>query len=197
LEANDCEIQHIEVPPLPEQATDRWPENALYRVGKARQTMFEFALGYDALFMVDTDVIIGPEVLGELLKVDADVVYGVFWTQWPGFDHPLPQVWDVQPYGYVQELETVKKLANGESVEVMGGGACTLFRRRAFESRYHPPMIAPKVGMWPGEDRTFSVGCNFLGIKQVAVGGLRILHQYTPEMQTSAALKRAGEMVGL
>lgn len=197
LEANGCEILHIEVPPLPEQDTDRWPERALHRVAEARQQMFEFALGYDALWMVDTDVICGPEVLGEMLQVNADVVYGVFWTQWPGFDHVLPQVWDVQPYGFVDEKHTIKRLANGENVEVIGGGACTLFRNRAFESRYFPPMVAPKVGMWPGEDRTFSVGCNFLNIKQVAVGGLRILHQYTPEMQTPHALKRAGEMVGL
>ncbi len=41
---------------------------------------------YDALLMVDTDVILGPGVLRRMWEVDADVVYGVYYTRsdWGG-----------------------------------------------------------------------------------------------------------------
>lgn len=193
----EIHVKHDVVPPLPQQEHTRWFGKAIERVAFSRQRMFEFADGYDGLLMVDTDVVMGPGVLEALWAVDAPVVYGVFWSVWPGYDKPLPQVWDEHPYGF-RSRDLMKALVMGEPVEVYGGGACTLFRQDAFRSHYWPLIQGmPGGSMWGGEDRTYCLGCCFLGIKQMAVGGLPIVHLYTPEQQTPDALKEAREVVGL
>lgn len=58
---------------------------------------------FDALFLVDTDVILGPGVLERMWAVDADVVFGVFWTEadWGQPVGPVaPQVWRAHPYRF-------------------------------------------------------------------------------------------------
>lgn len=214
LAAQGCEPVHELVPD--ELEDHDWRPGKIERVAKVRQgfldrwlrnppadwishdTVFE----PDGLFMVDTDVICGPGVLERMMAVDADVVYGVFWTQWGG--PRQPQVWDIHPYGFSDELTRVINRSQqfpDEVVEreVYGGGACTLIRRRGFESRYWPLMKGlPQDGsMWIGEDRTFCIGLEARGIKQVAVFGLPIEHLYTKDMQTPEALKRVREKVGL
>jgi hypothetical protein len=49
--------------------------------------------------------------------------------------------------------------------------------------------------MWGGEDRTFCLGLETRGIKQIAVTGLPILHLDTPEKQTPAAIAEAKMML--
>lgn len=141
----------------------------------------------DALFMVDTDVILGPGVLDRLMAVDADVVYGVFWTEcdWgtaPGVEY-WPQVWSHHPYRFDEDTWAALCEPGVNEVEVRGGGACTLIRGRGFESRYWPLLesIRFEGGMWAGEDRSYCLGLEARGIRQVAVTGLPIEHLYTPE----------------
>lgn len=175
------------------KATSRLPGDPVW---KSVPRLMSYG-NYDAVLMVDTDVILGPGVLDRLWAVDADVVYGVFWSVWPGGRVPLPQVWDIHPYGHTQALQ--EALVAGGEVEVLGGGACTLFRGRAFESRYWPLLEGLKRsgGAWAGEDRTFCLGLECRGIRQVAVAGLPIVHLYRPEQQTPEALAEARRMVGL
>ena len=196
---SSMDVQHVLVPdPLPDHD---WRVDKIERVGKVRQR-FMHDVAPAGLFMVDTDVICGPGVLDRMAAVDADVVYGVFWTKWGG--PPQPQVWDVNPYGFTPELTRVINRSQqfpdevSEAV-VYGGGACTLIRGRGFESRYWPLMKSlPKDGsMWVGEDRTFCLGLEARGIRQVAVFGLPIEHLYTEDMQTPEALERVREKVGL
>ena len=186
-------------PRIPDIGGPRWHREKIDNVASARQECMDWAREeFDALLMVDSDVIIGPGVLDAMLAVDAPVVYGVFWTLWPGYKRHLPQVWDTHPYDYRDDT-VLKALIAGGNVDVNGGGACTLFRGDAFKSRYHPLLDGLKhaPGMWAGEDRTFALGCEVLGIRQVAVGGLPIVHLYEDEMQTPEALEQAREMVGL
>ena len=189
----------------------KWHDAKIEAVAKCRQTFLDDRP--DALFLVDDDLICGPGVLDRMLAVDADVVYGVFWSDWDGFDHRMPQVWDVHPYGHSAEL--VKALSGAEivrsdfgfemdagavrEIDVLGGGACTLIRGRGFESRYWPLLesIRPLGGMWGGEDRTFNLGLECRGIRQVAVTGLPIVHLDTLAKQTPGALAEAKAMVGL
>lgn len=195
---------------VPDDGGPRWHMDKIERVAVIRQKFMDRRIDVKnggiqphALFMVDTDVIVGPGVLERMWQVDADVVYGVFWTRcdWgnaPGIDL-WPQVWDVQPYRFTEECWNELTAPGINEVEVFGGGACTLIRGRGFESHYWPLLESIKYsgGMWAGEDRSFNIGLESRGITQIAVTGLPIVHLYTDELQTPDKLDEAREKIGL
>lgn len=203
----DVVVRHEIVPDI---GGPRWHDEKIERVARVRQGFMDFAWTahldqpeFDALLLVDTDVILGPLVLERMWAVDADVVYGVFWTEadWgnaPGVTR-WPQVWDVHPYGFTQGTWDGLTRKGVNEVPVLGGGACTLIRGRGFESRYWPLLnsIRHCGGMWGGEDRTFALGIECRGIEQVAVTGLPIYHAHHPHQQTADGLEIARKEVGL
>jgi hypothetical protein len=134
-------------------------------------------------------------------EVDADVVFGVYWTRcdWGGEMADWPQCWNITPYGWTQDCADALKAPGINEVEVLGGGACTLIRGRGFESRYWPLLqsLVPHNSMMAGEDRSYCLGLECRGIRQVAVTGLRIRHCYTLADQTKPALERIRKEVGL
>jgi hypothetical protein len=186
-----------------------WRRDDMRRVGWIRQRCIETAFsdpGCTHVWMVDDDVICGPEVLSRLLMADAPVAYGVYWTTWNGADKAMPQVWDVEhPYGLSQTAYTA--LERGETIEVVGGGACTLIRRDAvvrpdgsMRGLYWPPPSGlPRGGMWQGEDRWAGLRwcLETPYVRQVAVGGLRIEHAYSEEQRTVEWCDEAMTRVGL
>ena len=205
LEAQrDVTIRHVDVP---DPGGPRWNHEKIERVAKVRQRYFMGAARpspailakFSALFMVDTDVICGPGVLERMLAVDADVVFGVFWTKssWGGPWGDWPQVWDVNPYGFRPETGKLLLEPGVNEIEVFGGGACTLIRGRGFESRYWPLLdsLSGAPGMWAGEDRSYCLGLEARGIRMVAVTGLPIVHLHTDH--SPEALDRARTEVGL
>ncbi len=180
----------------------RWTGDKIHRVAALRQGFLDYANSqFDALFMVDSDLILGPGVLRRMLEAPAPAVYGVFWTRadWGGSMAEWPQVWNVNPYGWTQDCADQLREPGVNEVEVLGGGACTLIRGAGFESRYAPLLksLVPLPGMWGGEDRSYCLGLEARGIKQLAVTGLQIHHCYTLQDQTRPALKRIKEAVGL
>ena len=208
------DIDHQE---CPDTGGPKWDGRKMEQVGRVRQGFIDRVSSggeHDALFMVDDDLLLGDWVLQRMLDTDADVVYGVFLSNWGNNLTRKPQVWDVSPYGQTPELEA--KLAEGMSilgsdfgfdmlmgepreVEVFGGGACTLIRGKGLESRYAPLLESLRrrkgADMWGGEDRTFCLGLEARGVKQIAVTGLPILHLDTPEKQTPPAIEEAGMML--
>lgn len=194
----DLEITHDVVP---DPGGPRWVQGKIDRVAKVRQAYLDRAVadGYDGLFLLDSDVMLGPGVLERMWAVDAPVVYGVFWTHsdWGGTLAPWPQVWNVNPYGWTQECADALRAPGVNEVEVLGGGACTLIRGDGFQSHYWPPLMSvrPLPALWSGEDRTYCLGLECRGIRQIAVTGLPIHHCYTLADQTRPALKRIREQL--
>ena len=206
-------VRHIVVPDEREYmlGDKYWHHDKFLSVAAARQQMLVDAVREietdEVLLMVDTDVILGPGVLARLLKADADVVYGVFWTEanWLGAGTQYcPQVWDTHPYAFTdpaleRDLMRTRHTGDIREFEVAGGGACTLIRGRGFESHYSPllPGLRRIPSMMAGEDRTYCIGLEARGIRQLAVTGLPIHHCYTPELRTPRALDQTRTLVGL
>jgi hypothetical protein len=196
-----CELEIVYEVVKDPGGADRWRGDKIAMVAQSRQRFMDLGAKYDGLFMVDSDVILGDGVLERLLAVDADVVYGVFWTNssWGGSVADWPQVWDLNPYGWTQETADALMAPGINEVEVLGGGACTLFRKRAFEARYWPLLksLSRHPNMFAGEDRTYCLGLECRGIKQIAVTGLPIHHCYTLADQTRPALDRTKKKLNI
>ncbi len=45
---------------------------------------------YDYLFLIDSDLMLHPNTLKQLVNQDKEIISEIFWTKWP---IPLPQVW--------------------------------------------------------------------------------------------------------
>ena len=210
LEGLECQKRNVDLVIQHEVVEDvgghRWTGDKIDRVAEVRQRFMEDAgpmLNHDdwALFFVDTDIILGPGVLTKMLTVDAPVVYGVFWTysDWGGSMDNWPQVWDINPYGWTQDCADALNKDGMNEVEVLGGGACTLIRGDGFRSRYFPRLtsLSHGPGMWCGEDRSYALGLECRGIKQIALTGLPIKHLHDVTQHTRPAIKKAKAEVGL
>lgn len=179
-----------------------WTEASWLRVGRMRQDFLDMgeAQGYDAVWFVDTDLILGPRTLEYMIDTAAPIAVGVFWTKWPGLDVILPNVWDQHPYNFATDGETVPTLdaltKGSKEALVNGGGACTLIHKEAFgKALYYPPLQGMPDGFW-GEDRHFSVRANAHGLDMIATARSRIAHLYSEEQRTPEAIAEAQHITG-
>ena len=158
-----------------------WTATAFRRVAALRCRFVDeaLAMGADAVLLLDDDILMGPGVLARLLEVDAPIVYGVFWTVADGALRP--QVWERHPN--VLSVEAAAALWDGATVEVYGGGACTLLRGEALTAyRWHELPGLPRQYLWQGEDRAACVRATVHGLTQLAVGDVSagLVHLYHP-----------------
>lgn len=201
----ELEIRHVVTE---DSGGPRWHHDKIERVANVRQQFLNWSASslrhgvvYDGLFMVDSDVILGPGVLARMWAVDAPVVFGVYRTyaDWGGSMGYWDQCWNRHPYGWTPECKAGLDAPGVNEVEVLGGGACTLIRGRGFESRYWPLLqsLRNAGGMFPGEDRSYCLGLEARGIKMVGVTNLPIHHCYAIGDHTKPALERIRKKVGL
>jgi hypothetical protein len=189
--ANDYEVGEV---------AHGWSSSAIGRVARARQRFLDDAKteGFHAVWMVDDDVLCGPDVLVGLLGA-ADigprtpgrepVAVGVYYT--PGWlpDDPareLPQVWDRHPFSV--DPATVEMWRQPVIRRVAGGGACTLIPAQHGAATYWPPLAG--VEHW-GEDRWACLRWAARDVPVYAVGGLPIVHAYQRAQRESGAVAEA------
>lgn len=166
--------------------THHWNKPTFYWLGSQRQRILDKGKEYDAVFMVDTDLVLDPGTLASLVATEKDVVSGVFWTKWSPEMPSLPQVWMEHPYEMqgrgVEAHEHLQNAATRQVWQVAGLGACTLIRSGVLGLvRYYPPLEGlPDDGMWQGEDRTFCVLAGRNHVKLYADAWPSIHHAYRP-----------------
>jgi len=175
----------------------RWSDAAMSRVGWLRQQFADYARnhGFDACWLVDDDIIASPHALAQLLRVEAPIVYGVFWTV-DNQGVSRQQTWTHMP-GSAPDAY-IEAIRAGHILECYGGGACTLIRRDAFPVyRWHPQIPGlPGEYLWRGEDRHAVIRALAAGVRQVAHGGVALAHQYRPADRTPEAVELARRAVG-
>ena len=182
---NDTDDQH--------PVTHQWSPQGMARVGQNKNLILQHALkqGYDAVWLVDADLICDRTTLLSLWSNKASIACAVYWTHWhkPGPDRPLqaaPQVWLTHPYGLdgrgYEAAEFRKELVERQRIEVWGQGACTLIRRNAIEkgvSFDYVPGVTTE-GMMAGEDRHFCLRAESLHLPMIADAWPDIFHVYHP-----------------
>jgi glycosyltransferase involved in cell wall biosynthesis len=166
-------------PYLKDEHTHYWTESLIWKVAAWKNRIISFALEqqYDYVFFVDSDLILHPATLNQLLASEKDIVSCVFWTQWQPGTQALPQVWLKDEYDQFSHSRG-ESLSDEERVErhqaflrqmqepglyeVGGLGACTLISRNAIEKGVHFGEI-PNLSFW-GEDRHFCIRAAALGL---------------------------------
>jgi len=185
--------------------THAWKEELVWRVAAMKDAMIEHALEVDAdaLFFVDSDLVLRPGTLLHLVQQEKDILSEVFWTRWHADGPLLPQVWLTDVYGLAatQRGETISVaeaavrtdaflgMLKIPGVYPVGGlGACTLISRRALEGGVRFAEI-PNLSFW-GEDRHFCIRAAALGFELHADTHMPPLHLYR-----EADLSRLSEVV--
>jgi len=189
------DLQVGEGEPKPEGAeyevnenTHHWTKPTFGWLGEQKEILLEKAQEelYDAIFYVDSDLVLDEGTLSSLITSKRDVISAVFWTRWILGAPPLPQVWMTHPYEFqgkgVEAHEFLRSLTQRELIQVGGLGACTLIRSSVFEKvSWLPVEGLPEGGMWQGEDRHFCVRAARNHVSLWADAWPDLLHLYREE----------------
>lgn len=159
--------------------THFWSEQIMWKVAAFKDNIIKIAveLNYDYLFLIDSDLIINPYTIKQLIKAEKDIISNIFWTKWDKSSGIfVPQVWLLDQYdqyfryrgeevsdeeAYRREIEFINKLKKPGVFEVGGLGACTLISRNALNSGVNFKEI--KNISFIGEDRHFCIRAQALG----------------------------------
>lgn len=158
-------------------ATHHWSGSGTQRVALIKDAAIETFLGTDAeqLFLVDADVLLPSGLLPHLSSLGRDVVSEVYWTRFSPDRPYLPNVWDVDTYGF-HGARSVVRLTEPGQYPVGGLGACTLIARRVLEGGVRFRSI-PNLTLW-GEDRHFCVRAAVAGFELWADTVMPPFHVY-------------------
>jgi hypothetical protein len=139
----------------------RFCHELLQKMGQWREEMRLSAIagGYDFLFMVDSDLILGENTLNLMLEAKKDYIAGLVWTLVrPGRKHLWPNCWNVcdskptEHIGHIRRLpgklyrsdyneDFRQKLKSGGIHEVGLTGACCLISKKILPVINYSPYI--------------------------------------------------------
>jgi hypothetical protein len=169
--------------------THHWSRPMFSWLAEEKQRILDIAEEerYDAVLLVDSDLLLSPDTLDSLWNAKKPVVSGVFWTKWTKDAPPLPQVWLAHPYELqgmgVEAHEFLGAISERQLQRVAGLGACTLIRADVLGRVGYWPLVdgLPEWGMWQGEDRHFCVKAQRNHVDLWADSWPDIWHCYRPE----------------
>jgi glycosyltransferase involved in cell wall biosynthesis len=166
------------VPYHRDEHTHYWNDTLVDKVAAMKDRIIDYAVehAYEALFLIDSDLLLHPNTLSRLSEANKDVISNIFWTKWQQEADPLPQVWMMDEYSFTRvasrkgsqaeenaEREAFLKQMRIPGVYEVGGlGACTLISLSALKKGVRFQRL-PNVSFW-GEDRHFCVRAAALGV---------------------------------
>lgn len=160
--------------------THWWKEELIWHVARMKDEIIQYAIAqnYDYLFLIDSDLVLHPLTLEQLLAAKKDIISNIFWTKWQPNTIEMPQVWVSDEYTLYPKRRD-EQLTDAEKnermhmflqqlrlpgiYEVGGLGACTLISRQALTAGVRFAEI-PNLSYW-GEDRHFCIRAQALGLK--------------------------------
>lgn len=165
-------------PYICDEITHHWNEGLIWKVAAFKDLAIEHALEkeYDYIFLIDSDILLHPYTIEQLLSTRKEIVSNIFWTQWTPGSALLPQVW-LSDYYTQYEKAINEEVSSDEAMhrhqrfiaklrqpglhEVGGLCACTLVSRQALQKGVRFKRI--KNVNFQGEDRHFCIRAVALG----------------------------------
>jgi Glycosyl transferase family 2 len=190
-----CRVHHVAADGeyVCDATTHHWNERLTRKVATFKDRIIGDARSesHDHLFLVDSDLVLPPQLLRHLASLNKAIVSEVFWTMWQPELPMLPQVWlrdryTLFPHDPAESLTEkealsrtssfLKQLRRPGQVQVGGLGACTLISRSAIERGVNFSEI-DNLSM-PGEDRHFCIRARALDVELWADTRFPPLHLY-------------------
>lgn len=154
------------------EQTHYWNERIIWKVAAFKDSIFEAALekSYDYVFLIDSDIVLHPKTIEQLIIDNKDIVSEIFWTHWQPGHRKSPQVWLYDTYTqyevgcgeslsnedvHLRHNEFISTLLVPGVYDVGGLGACTLISRHALEKGVRFRKLK-NLTFW-GEDRHFCI----------------------------------------
>ncbi|GGH67341.1 hypothetical protein GCM10008014_48680 [Paenibacillus silvae] len=172
-----------------------WKTEQIWRVARLKNNILQYARAheYDAVFLIDSDLVLHPRTLEQLASSGKEIISNIFWTRWQPEAKEMPQVWLQDEYALYRrggpafpgaasedEGEQTSAFLNQLRIpgcyEVGGLGACTLIRRSVIEAGVNFDRI-PNVSFW-GEDRHFCIRAQAYGFNLFVDTHLPAYHIY-------------------
>ncbi|MDQ0177784.1 glycosyltransferase family 2 protein [Bacillus chungangensis] len=193
-----------------DERTHYWTGSLIQKVARIKNHIIDHVLkeNYDYLFFVDSDLLLHPSTLQQLMKADKDIVSEIFWTRWTPNGMELPQVWVKDNYTLFDQdfgehltdeeinkrlMEFLNKLRKPGIYEVGGLGALTLIKRSVLEAGVHFGEI--KNVSFPGEDRHFCIRAVVNGFKLFVDTHYPATHLYRQSNVEEILSKRLADML--
>jgi glycosyltransferase involved in cell wall biosynthesis len=165
----------------------------MWKVASFKDRMIQRARNdnYDYLFLIDSDIVLHPHTIEQLLLAKKDILSNVFWTKWHPTLSPEPQVWlsDTSTQYVINDGEQISReeawirrqafldqLRMPGVFEVGGLGACTLISKHALHKGVSFRKMR-NLTFW-GEDRHFCVRAVALGLSLFVDTHLPACHIY-------------------
>ena len=156
-----------------------WNEELFQKVGHFKDQIIQYAKehNYDYLFLIDSDIVLHPQTVSQLISTKKEIVANIFWTSWSQNSLLLPQVWmldsntqyehacgeKLSPEETEQRfLSFLAKMRTPGTHPVGGLGACTLISKQALRKDLSFKRI--KNISFQGEDRHFCIRAVALGL---------------------------------
>jgi len=161
-----------------DEYTHYWREELIWKVAGLKNKLIEQAKtkNYDYLWLVDSDLVMHPHTLEQLMQADKDIIANIFWTCWQPNTVEMPQVWLEDQYTLYWKkpgevltdeeanrrlLAWLSQLRVPGIYEVGGLGACTLISLQALKAGVSFAELK-NLSFW-GEDRHFCIRAAALG----------------------------------
>lgn len=146
---------------------------------------------YDYIFWVDSDLVLQPETLKQLVDSNKDIVSEIFWTEWTKDSLNLePNAWDLDHYSFIKG--TIEKYKEPGLYQCGGTGALILVSTDVYKRGVSYSNI-PNISFW-GEDRAFSIRAYVAGFEIFVDTNYPAFHLYRDEDIESYKSKKLHEM---
>jgi GT2 family glycosyltransferase len=145
------------------ERTHEWKIENVNTLIKMRNFLLNFARAgqYDYYFMCDSDLVLHPKTLVNLIEAQKDIIAECIWTRWTPEDIEAPSAWDFDVYSFIGSAEERMAQFREPGLYRIGmSGACILMSKAVIQSNVcYDPVY--NVTFW-GEDRYFSLraACN-------------------------------------
>lgn len=138
-----------------DEITHHWTNGLVGKIAFIKNALLKKAveMGYDYFFLVDSDLVLHPLTLVQLIKAQKDLIANVFWTSWQPESPELPNAWDLDHYSFYEG--SLEKWRVPGVYQVGMTGACFLISRKVIEAGVSYTKV-PNLSFW-GEDRHFCV----------------------------------------
>ena len=162
------------------EITHYWRDSIIWKVAAFKDFIINYAReqNYDYLLLIDSDMVLNPLTLEQLILDNKDIVAEIWWTNWVPNTAKSPSVWLYDAYTMYEirgtdqlseqekqqrQSDFIQKLLTPGLYEVGGLCACTLVCKKALQAGVKFERIK-NISFW-GEDRHFCIRALALGLE--------------------------------